>query len=120
MTTQPVLAPPPAARRSRDRWVGAFRVVAFVEALTWADLLGGRYVKHVADGTELGVRIFGAAHGGTFVGYLLLVAVVARRLRWPLRWTALAVLASVPPFMTAVFEVVAERRGRLDGPRTSG
>jgi integral membrane protein len=64
------------------------------------------------------VWIFGRQHAAAFVAYLVLVAVVARRLRWPLRWTTLlAVAASVPPFMTAVFERVADRQGRFDPAR---
>ena len=113
--TQPDVVPPPATERPRDRVVAAFRAVALFEAFTWAGLLVGMYLKHVAGTTELGVWLFGRLHGAAFVAYLVLVAVVARRLRWPLRWTTLlAVAASVPPFMTAVFERVADRRGRLD------
>lgn len=106
----------------------AFSVVAAVEAFTWAGLLVGMYFKHVAETTELGVKIFGPLHGGVFVLYGLLAIVVAFRLKWSFFWTTvLALVAAVPPFATVVFEVWARRTGRLapaatpaaDGPALS-
>lgn len=91
-----------------------FSVIAAVEAFTWAGLLTGMYFKHVAKTTEVGVQVFGALHGGVFMLYVAVTLLLARRLRWPLRWTAfLALAASVPPFMTVVFELWARRRGLL-------
>jgi RND superfamily putative drug exporter len=104
-------------RRGDSRLVRAFVVIAVVEAVTWAGLLIGMYLKHVADVTELGVRVFGSLHGAAFVAYVLVTVLTARSQRWPVRWTtALALVAAVPPFMTAVFERVAHRRGLLDVP----
>jgi integral membrane protein len=101
----------------RHRLVRAFVVIAVVEAFTWAGLLVGMYLKHVADVTELGVRVFGSLHGAAFVAYVLITLLTARSQRWPLFWTTtLALAAAVPPFMTAAFERVARRRGLLDAP----
>lgn len=102
-----------------------FKVVAVAEALSWAGLLVGMYLKHVAGTTERGVEVFGPVHGGIFLAYVALVLLVGRSLRWsPV--TVLAGLAcSVPPFATLVFELWAARTGRLDaaavapGPRAS-
>jgi len=114
MTTTPLR---PARAGGDSRLVRAFVTIAVVEALTWAGLLVGMYLKHVADVTELGVRVFGSLHGAAFVGYVLVTLLTARSLRWPVRWTtALALVAAVPPFMTAVFERAARRRGLLDVP----
>lgn len=102
-----------ATARQR-RLCRAFTVIAVVEAFTWAGLLIGMYIKHVAEASELGVRIFGSLHGAAFVMYGILALLTARAMRWPLRWTTvLALAAAVPPFMTVVFEAVARRRGRL-------
>lgn len=96
-----------------------FKVVAVAEALSWAGLLVGMYLKHVAGTTERGVEIFGALHGGIFLAYVALVLIVGRSLRWrPL--TVLAGLAcSIPPFATLAFELWAARTGRLDVPAGS-
>ncbi len=90
----------------------AFSWVAIIEACTWVALLFGMYLKHVTQTTELGVRIFGSLHGAAFIAYVILTVLVARRQRWPIVWTTLiALAASIPPCMTAVFDLVARRRG---------
>lgn len=105
----------PASTSARDLLVRAFVVIAVVEALTWAGLLVGMYLKHVADVTELGVRVFGSLHGAAFVAYVVIALLTARSQRWPLVWTTVLALASaLPPFVTVVFERAARRRGLLD------
>jgi integral membrane protein len=93
--------------------VSAFRIVAFVEALTWLGLLIGMYFKWIAETGEAGVKIFGPIHGGVFVLYLLISLWTARKLSWNLVTTFWALVASVPPFGTVVFEVWAARTGRM-------
>ena len=46
------------------------------EAVTWALLLAGMFLKCVTETTELGVRIFGMVHGIVFVAYVLVTLVV--------------------------------------------
>lgn len=102
-------------RPARSMLVRAFIAVAAFEAFTWAGLLVGMYLKYVPETTEAGVWLFGRLHGGAFMAYLVLAALVSSQLKWPLRWTTLlAVAAAVPPFMTLVFEIWARRTGRLD------
>ncbi|MEU8073017.1 MULTISPECIES: DUF3817 domain-containing protein [unclassified Micromonospora] len=100
----------------RDGWTRAFVVVAFAEACSWAALLAGMAVKYGPPGNEIGVKIFGPIHGGLFVLYGLLTLLVARRRRWTLVQTGLALAAAVPPFATVLFERWAQRRGLLDTP----
>ncbi len=91
-----------------------FRFVAILEAFTWLGLLIGMAFKHLpADGNEIGVKIFGPIHGGVFVLYLLISLWTARKLSWNLVTTFWALVASVPPFGTVVFEVWAARTGRM-------
>jgi integral membrane protein len=97
-----------------SRLVPAFRIVAFVEALTWLGLLIGMYFKHVADAGEAGVKIFGPIHGCVFLLYVALTVATARLQRWPARTTILALGASIPPFFTVWFEMWAKRTGRLE------
>jgi len=92
----------------------AFVVLAILEAVTWAGLLVGMYLKHIAGTTEAGVWLFGRLHGAAFVGYVLATLVAARVLRWGWGTTLVALAASIPPLATVVFEVVARRRGLLD------
>jgi integral membrane protein len=98
----------------------AFSWVAIIEACTWIGLLAGMYLKYVTQTTELGVRIFGSLHGAAFIAYVILTVLVARRQRWPIVWTTLlALAASIPPCMTAVFDLVARRRGMFAHAETS-
>ncbi|MBB4958489.1 MMPL family transporter [Micromonospora polyrhachis] len=110
-------APPTETTIRTGRLLRSFTWIAVIEACTWAGLLIGMYLKYVPKTTELGVRIFGTLHGGAFIAYVLLAALVAIRLKWRLSWTTVfALLAAVPPFMTVAFETWARRTGRLPGP----
>lgn len=93
-----------------------FRRLAIAEAVTWALLLLGMVLKYVTGTTELGVRVFGMAHGVVFIAYCLGAVFVAVNQRWSVGTTVLAVASAVPPFMTVWFDRRAERRGQLDGP----
>jgi len=90
-----------------------FRRVAIAEAVTWALLLTGMFLKYVTDTTELGVRIFGMAHGIVFIAYCLTTVVVAVDQRWSRGRLLVGLAASVPPFVTIAFDRYAERRGML-------
>ena len=90
-----------------------FRRVAVAEAITWALLLFGMFLKYVTETTELGVRVFGMVHGIVFVAYCVTTVLVAVDQRWSLRRTALGLAAAVPPFCTVWFDRHAERRGAL-------
>ncbi|WP_432573891.1 DUF3817 domain-containing protein [Kineococcus sp. SYSU DK005] len=95
------------------RW---FRVVAFVEAVSWTLLLIAMFLKYVLEVEtphEGGVPIAGPVHGAAFVVYLLSTAWAARALRWRPGTVVLALAASVPPLCTVVFERWAHRTGRL-------
>ncbi len=95
-------------------WIQLFRAVAVTEALSWAGLLVGMYVKYLTDAGELGVKIFGPLHGGVFVAYVLLTLVVARTQRWSLWVTFVGLASAVPPFTTLAFERWTLLTGRLD------
>ena len=94
----------------------AFTATAVVEAVTWAGLLVGMYLEHVAGTTDLGVWLFGRLHGAAFLAYVAATLLAARGLRWGWGTTLVALAASVPPLATAVVEVVLRRQGRLDVP----
>lgn len=104
--------------RAMERPVAVlYRVVAIIEAITWAGLLVGMLFKYVIDGNELGVRIFGMAHGVAFLAYVPLTLIAAQRFRWGAGVTAVGLLAAFPPLCTVLFEQWASRTGRLSAPR---
>ena len=97
---------------------GVFRVVAVAEAVSWALLLAGMFVKWVLGTSEVGVQLAGPVHGAVFVAYVLVTLVAWRTLRWSSGTAVLALAASVPPFTTLWFERWAQRAGRLPVDRT--
>lgn len=90
-----------------------FRRVAVAEAVTWAGLLLGMFLKYVTETTELGVRVFGMAHGVVFIGYVLVTVAVAVDQRWSRGRTVLGLACAVPPFLTLWFERYAVRHDLL-------
>ncbi len=91
-----------------------FGIIAIAEAFSWAGLLIGMYFKWIAETTEAGVKLFGPIHGGIFVAYVVITLLTAHVFRWSHKTTLVALVCSIPPFATAVFEVWAIRRGKLD------
>ena len=67
-------------------------------------------------GAEGGVPIMGPIHGGIFIAYVIMCLVARRSFGWSNKTTLLALAASIPPFFTYVFEVVADRRKLLGQP----
>jgi integral membrane protein len=90
-----------------------FRFVAVAEAVTWALLLSGMFLKYVTETTEAGVRVGGMLHGVVFIAYLLTTVLVAVDQRWSRGRLLLGLLSAVPPFCTVLFDRYAERRGGL-------
>jgi integral membrane protein len=95
-----------------------FRAVAIAEACSWALLLVAMFCKWILDAepfglAEGGVPVAGPIHGGIFVLYVLASLAAAYVFTWDRRTTVLALAASIPPFFTYVFEVRADRDGKL-------
>jgi integral membrane protein len=90
-----------------------YRGAAVAEAITWALLLTGMFLKYVTETTELGVQVFGMVHGVVFIAYCLATGLLWVDQRWPLSRLALGLLAAVPPFATVPFERYAECSGLL-------
>ncbi|YAL81922.1 DUF3817 domain-containing protein [Dermacoccaceae bacterium W4C1] len=111
MTDASAAASPRTPGTARARLI--FRVVAFAEALSWLGLLIGMFFKYVPETTEMGVTVFGPIHGVIFIAYVVVTLWASRVFRWTPMELILGLLASLPPFCTAIFEVVMDRRGRL-------
>ncbi|WP_020670993.1 DUF3817 domain-containing protein [Amycolatopsis nigrescens] len=92
-----------------------FRVAAVAEAFSWAGLLIGMFFKYVLSQGDGGVPVLGMVHGVVFVVYLLVTLAVFKPLGWRGRTVLMALLSSVPPLFTWLFEKWALRTGKLDG-----
>ena len=79
------------------REIGAFRVVAVVEAVTYLLLLGAVVLKRVLDGPDL-VSVLGPIHGVAFLVYLVLVLRIRESQGWNLGRTIVVIVASAVPF----------------------
>jgi integral membrane protein len=99
--------------RTRLTPLTLFRAVAVAEAVTWALLLVGMFLKYVTETTDRAVSVFGMVHGVVFLAYALTTLLVAVDQRWSPGRTLLGLLSAVPPFMTVWFDRYAERRGAL-------
>lgn len=101
----------------------AFRTVAIAEAISWALLLAAMFCKWILESEpfglhEGGVPVAGPIHGGIFMLYVATSLAAAFILKWNVKTTLLALAASIPPFFTYLFEVVADRKGLLTQAET--
>ena len=81
-----------------------FTWLARAEVVTWTLLLFGMGLKYLTRATDLGVRVFGLAHGVVFLAYVLLALVLWVDQRWRLRQAVTVLAAGVVPFATVWVE----------------
>jgi len=93
--------------------VNVFTFAARFEALTWAGLLLGMFLKYVTESTDLGVWLFGRLHGAAFLIYFFVAIITALRQRWSWWCALLAVLAAIPPLVTLPLEFWFRSHGML-------
>ena len=91
-----------------------YRSIAFAEVMSWTLLLLGMLLKYTGV-TELGVRVFGLAHGVVFITFCLITVFVWVNQKWTAHEGLLGLASAVPPFLTLWFERRMERAGRLEG-----
>ncbi|PEG34807.1 hypothetical protein CQY20_24100 [Mycolicibacterium agri] len=93
---------------------GWFRLIALAEAVSWVGLLVGMYFKYLGSPrTEIGVKVFGMAHGLIFVAFVLAGLLVGISVKWARGTWLLALLASVVPLGSVIFLIWADRSGRM-------
>lgn len=95
-----------------------FHVVAIAEAITWAGLLWGMYMRYISDSSLDPVPFWGMLHGMVFIAYCVMAVVAAWRFRWRFWELLVAWVMAVPPFTTVVLEIWYSRTGRLSAKST--
>ena len=94
---------------------GRFRLVALAEAVTWVGLLTGMYFKYLGSPrTEIGVQVFGMAHGIVFMAFVVAAALTGRVYSWSAGTWLLVLLGSIVPLGSVAFVAWADRTGKLD------
>ena len=64
---------------------GWFRLIALAEAVSWVGLLVGMYFKYLGSPrTEIGVKVFGMAHGLVFIAFVVAGLLVGMAFKWTL------------------------------------
>ncbi|MEX0580930.1 MAG: DUF3817 domain-containing protein [Mycobacterium sp.] len=93
---------------------GRFRLVALAEAVTWVGLLTGMYFKYVGSPrTEIGVQIFGMAHGIVFMVFVVAAFLAGRAYSWGAGARLLAAVGAIVPLGSVAFLAWADRTDRL-------
>lgn len=93
-----------------------FRIAAIAEAITWAFLLTAMFLKYVTQTTDALVPPAGGIHGFVFLCYVAVTVFVWVNRRWSVGTGLVGLASAVVPFATIPFDVVMDRRGRLNGP----
>lgn len=90
-------------------------MVALAEAVTWVGLLAGMYFKYLGSPrTEIGVKIFGMAHGLVFIAFVVAAVLAGIAYKWRATAWLLALLGSVVPLGSVIFLIWADRTAKLD------
>ncbi len=84
--------------------LGRFRIVAFLEGVSFLILLFIAMPLKYFAGIPLAVRHIGMAHGVLFILYLFAVAHVMYSLKWSIGKGLIAVFASLVPFGTFILD----------------
>jgi integral membrane protein len=96
----------PPDRRALTR----YRVLAYTTAVLLIVLVFVGVPLQVWDHDLWVVRVVGTMHGYLYIVYLLIAFEFTRRLRVPLLWTVLVLLAGTIPFCAIVAERLLTRR----------
>lgn len=93
--------------------LGRFRMTAIAEGISFITLLLiAMPIKYIA-GDPRAVLYVGWVHGILFMLYILTLIIVAIKLEWKIKKTAIAFLASLIPFGTFVMDKSLRKEERL-------
>ena len=95
-----------------ESWL-LFRIAAIAEACGWTLLITGIALeKFIIPGNTIPVMIAGQFHGVLFLSYALASIGLYPTLRWSRQKALFALLASVPPYGSLMFEMWAQAMRR--------
>lgn len=87
-----------------EAWL-LFRIAAIAEAVGWTILIAGILIeRYVTPGNNAAVLIAGQTHGMIFFGYLVAALGLYPSLGWSRLKALCALIISVPPYGTLLFE----------------
>ena len=84
--------------------IGRFRIIAFLEGVSFLVLLGIAMPLKYFAGLPLAVKIVGMAHGILFILFIFSLVDVKLSHRWSLSKSAMAFASSLLPFGTFVLD----------------
>ncbi|MDZ4733849.1 MAG: DUF3817 domain-containing protein [Nitrospirota bacterium] len=84
--------------------IRVFRMIALAEGISFLTLLCIAMPMKYFMGMPEVVRVVGSIHGGLFVLYVGLLAVLHFRQRWPFMFSLYAFIASIIPFGTFMLD----------------
>jgi len=88
-----------------------FRLAAIGEACGWTLLISGMAItRYILPGNNIPVMIAGQFHGILFLLYAAAAAGLYPTLRWSRKQALVALMASVPPYGSLLFEIWARHR----------
>ena len=71
---------------------------SIAETISWIGLIVGMIMKYGFDNGS-GTELFGPIHGTLFLAYAGLALLCHAEYKWPLKRTAIVLLAAIPPFV---------------------
>ena len=84
--------------------ISIFRIIAFLEGLSYLGLLFIAVpIKYLADDPQY-VKMLGMPHGIFFMAYLILAFLVKEELKWTSKQFRFVLLASIIPFATFIVD----------------
>ncbi|MDF3069508.1 MAG: rane protein [Polyangiaceae bacterium] len=93
----------------RVKSLGQFRVVAYLEGISYLLLLGvAMPLKYLAD-LPLAVRVMGSVHGALFVAFVVTLVRAAWARRWPISRPTWMFATSLVPFGMVVLDRAVRR-----------
>lgn len=80
--------------------IKAFRLISFLEGISYLLLLFVAVPIKYSQGDESYVKMLGMPHGILFIGYIFLAILIQKQMKWNLKTLGIVALASVIPFGT--------------------
>jgi integral membrane protein len=78
----------------------AFRLISFLEGISYLLLLFVAVPIKYFQGDESYVKMLGMPHGILFIGYIVLAIIIQKKMKWNLKNLGIVSLASIVPFGT--------------------